>query len=129
MISIKEYTNSDDYKERVYSYTNKRQVDDLASIVYKGNIYNSSRKLYKALERDYGKIKRIILRKLWQYELPDKLVKLGVLCDKQNYVTMAVLKVGNEIKMPLTESLLEVEEDIVLEIFTEIYKIWQQKKK
>lgn len=95
-MSPEEYRKTEDYKERAYSYTYRRMVDDLRGnpIVYDGHPYCSTRKLHKKLERDFGSVKRIISKNLWRFKNFTGTVELGVYYPDGKNVKSVWLKVG-----------------------------------
>jgi len=95
-MSPKEYAMTQDYKERAYSYNYRRCIDDLKNnpIEFMGNVYCSSNKLGRKLEREFGKIKRLISRNIWQFEGFTGKVELGVYYPDNKSVESVWLRVG-----------------------------------
>lgn len=92
----KEYAQTREYKERAYSYNFRRSIDDLKQkpIVFMGNIYCSSGKLGRKLEREFGKIKRLISKNLWRFENFTGKVELGVYYPDGENVESVWIRIG-----------------------------------
>jgi hypothetical protein len=130
-MSPEEYIKTDDYKERAYSYINRRAVDDLSKspIVYDGKPYCSSRKLYKKLERDFGSIKRLVSKNLWKFKNFTGKVELGVHYPDKRNVESVWLRIGSmKIAIYLCDKpgadLRAIDSDLLLEY---LLNEWEEK--